>query len=312
MKPLHLLVPVLLALCLGACRERPARFPVAQVQLTGATLVDNSLLGLGREQVQHQLLEVLERTERFELPDAKRALHTSPPWKLTLEVPFTREAQRESSPGTYAEVGASLVLEQSGSDGAPRYEVVGLGEMPVSSQAGPDARREALRAALASALVQVAEAAVLQLSAVERPNDALVKDLQAGDPRVREFALRVLADRRQPQAAPLLIERLQDGDPLAVRRAIGALVEMRTPEAVSALIELSRGKDLGFQQEILFALGEIGGDEAEAYLYTVSQGHDQASVRAAARDALDSLHTARKLHSGARGEGRAAQRNPPR
>jgi hypothetical protein len=310
MKPLALLVPLLLAL--GACRERPARFPVAKVQLTGVTLVDNSLLGLGREQVQARLLEVLERTERFELPGEKPALRTSPPWTLTLEVPFTREAQREGSTRTFAEVGASLVLEQRGSDGAPRYEVVGLGEMPIGTQDGTDARREALRAALASALVQVAEAAVLQLSAVERPNDALVQDLRATDPRVREFALRVLADRRQPAAAPLLIERLHDGDPVAVRQAIGALVEMRTPEAVGALIELGRGKDLGFQQEILFALGEIGGEEAEAYLYTVAQGHDQPAMRAAAQDALDTLHTSRKLGLEARGGGRAAQRAAPR
>ncbi len=310
MKPLALLVPLLLAL--GACKERPARFPVAQVEVASTTLADNAQLGLGREQVDEQLREVLERTGRFQLPGSRRALNTSPPWTLTLEVPFTREAQREGSSHTYAEVGVSLLLEQSGSDGAPRYEVVGLGEMPIAPGAGPDARREALRGALASALVQVAEAAVLHLNAAGRPDEALVQDLRAQDPRVREYALRVLADRRHPEAAPLLIERLQDGDPVAVRRAIGALVEMRTPEAVSALIELARGKDLGFVAEILFALGEIGGDEAEAYLYTVAQGHDQPALRAAARDALETLHSARKLSLESRSAGRAAQRGPPR
>lgn len=309
MKPLILLVPLLL---LGACRERPAPFPVAQVQLTGVTLTDNSMLGLGREQVQAHLLEVLERTGRFQLPGSRRALNTAPPWTLTLEVPFTREAQREGSPGIVAEVGASLVLEQRASDGAPRYEVVGLGEMPIGAHAGPDGRREALRAALASALNQLADAAVLQLTAVERPSEGLVQDLRAPDPRVREFALRVLADRRHPEAAPLLIERLQDGDLLAVRRAIGALVEMRTPEAVSALIELGRGKEPSFLQEILFALGELGGDEAEAYLFTVSQGHDQPAIRAAARDALETLHASRRLGLEARGDRRAAQRAPTR
>ena len=307
MKPLALLVPLLL---LGACRERPVRFPVAQVQLNGVTLADNSLLGLGREQVQAHLVEVLQRTGRFQLPGDKRALNTVPPWTLTLEVPFTREAQREGSTGVYAEVGASLVLQQRGAEGAPRYEVVGLGEMPIGVHAGPDARREALRAALASALSQLADAAVLQLMAVERPSEGLVEDLRATDPRVREFALRVLADRRHPQAAPILIERLQDSDPIAVRRAIGALVEMRTPQAVSALIELGRGKDPGFLQEILFALGELGGDEAEAYLFTVSQGHDQPAIRAAARDALETLHTSRKLGLEARGDRRAAQGAP--
>jgi hypothetical protein len=310
MKPLALLIPLLLAL--GACRERPARFPVAQVEVAGTTLADNGLLGLEREQVEARLHEVLERTGRFQLPGAKRGLKTAPPWTLTLEIPFTREAQREGSPQIFAEVGASLLLEQSGSDDAPRYEVVGLGERALGPDAGPDARREALRAALASALVQVADAAVLHLNAAQRPDEALVADLRAQDPRVREYALRVLADRRHPEAAPLLIERLQDGDPVAVRRAIGALVEMRTAEAVSALIELARGKELGFVAEILFALGEIGGAEAEAYLYTVAQGHDQPAVRAAAQDALETLHTSRKLSLEARGDGRAAQRSPSR
>ena len=36
------------------------------------------------------------------------------------------------------------------------------------------------------------------------------RTLQASDPRVREFALRTLAERRHPAAAPLLIEQLKD------------------------------------------------------------------------------------------------------
>ncbi len=249
-------------LLLGACRNQGARYPVEEVRLSGATLTDNSLLALGPDQVRELLRQQLEVTQRFE-PTEGKSLGQNRPWRLTLELPFTREVLKDDGQHTYAEVGATLVLERFGGELPERYEVVGLGEIRLDSET-PEARRKALRAALEAALRQVSESAVLQLSALERNNSALVQDLQATDPRVREFALRTLAERRHPAATPLLIEQLKSNDADTVRRAIGALVEMRAASAVPALIELARGKDVGFLQEIVFALGEIGGSEAEA------------------------------------------------
>jgi HEAT repeat protein len=159
----------------------------------------------------------------------------------------------------------------------------------------PAGRQAAMRVALQSVLRQVTEAAVLQLGALERSDEALVQDLRADDSRIREFALRTLAERQHPAAAPLLIERLKEAtDAEGVRKTMGALVEMKARVAVPVLIDLSRGRDVGFVQEIVFAVGEIGGPEAEAYLYTVAQGHDAPAVQEAAQQALETLYASRK------------------
>jgi HEAT repeat protein len=142
---------------------------------------------------------------------------------------------------------------------------------------------------LETSLKDAVAAAHLQLAALDKPDPELLKDVSSTDARVREFAIRILSDRKNPGVADALLEQLKGDDPDQIRRAMGALVELKERRAVPPLIDLARGKDLGFLREILFALGEIGGEEAEAYLYTVSEGHDQPAIRQAARQALDDL-----------------------
>jgi hypothetical protein len=291
MKPALLLTACVLLL--GACRSQAPRYPVEEIRLSGETLTDNSQLALGEAQVQELFSKALKSSKRFDLMEDGRPREVRP-WRMTLELPFTREVLKDDGKHTYAEVGATLVLERFGGELPERYEVVGLGEVRVEADT-PEARRKALITALEAAMKQVSESAVLQLTALDRDNAGLLQDLQTTDPRIREFALRTLAERRHPAAAPLLIEQLKSSDADTVRRAIGALVEMRAPNAVPALIDLARGKEVGFLQEIVFALGEIGGTEAEAYLYTVAQGHDQPAIQEAAQQALDTLYASRKL-----------------
>jgi len=291
MKPALLLTACVLLL--GACRSQAPRYPVEEVRLSGETLTDNSQLGMGEEQVRALFSQALKDSKRFDLLEDGRPKDLRP-WRLTLELPFTREVLKDDGRHTYAEVGATLVLERFGGELPESYEVVGLGEIKVEADS-PAARRKALHAALEAAMRQVSESAVMQLSALDRDDPGLLQDLQSSDARVREFALRTLASRGHPAAAPLLIEQLKSNDADTVRRAIGSLVEMRAPAAVPALIDLSRGKEVGFLQEIVFALGEIGGAEAEAYLYTVAQGHDQPAIQAAAQQALDTMYASRKL-----------------
>jgi hypothetical protein len=301
------LLITLVALMLGACRSREPRFPVERVSLKGATVVDNGLLGQAPSEVHELFSETLRDSHHFELLEegVKKGKGEKGGWLLTLELPFTRESLRDGSAYSFAEVGATLELERRGEEGVQHYQVVGLGEVRVETKDAP-ARRKALREALKRALTQVAEAAGMQLSAADREDAALLQDLQSQDDRVREFALRVLADRRNPAAAPLLIRQLQDEDPQLVRQAIGALVEMKARDAVPALIELVKDREIGFVQEVVFAIGEIGGTEAEAYLFTVAQGHDQPDVQAAARQALDTLYASHKLTTPeARGTDRA-------
>jgi hypothetical protein len=289
------LLILLVALVLGSCRSRESRFPVENVSLQGATLVDNGLLGWAVSDVQTLFSDTLRDSHRFELlEEDEKGRREKQAWSLTLELPFTREALKDGSAYSFAEVGASLTLERGGGESVQSYEVVGLGEVRVEGK-GPEARREALREALRRALAQVTAAAALQLKAADREDAALLRDLRSQDERVREFALRVLADRRNPAAAPLLVRRLQDEDPEVVRKSMGARVEMKALTAVPALIELVKDQEIGFVQEVVFAIGEIGGVEAEAYLFTVAQGHDQPDVQAAAQQALDTLYASRKL-----------------
>jgi HEAT repeat protein len=301
------LLPFLLALLLlGACRSREPCFPVEHVSLQGATVIDNGLLGWSASDIQVLFSDVLRDSRRFELLAEEAPERRDPgPWSFTLELPFTREALKDGSAYSFAEVGATLVMERRVGEGTQRYQVVGLGEVRVDSK-DPEARRKALREALRRGLAQVTDAAGLQLAAAERPDGALVMDLQSPDERVREFALRVLAERRNPAAAPLLIRQLQDEELQVARQAMGALVEMKERTAVPALIDLVKERELGFMQEVVFAIGEIGGEEAEAYLFTVAQGHDQPDVQAAAQQALDTLYAAHKLATPeARGTDRA-------
>jgi hypothetical protein len=290
---------------LGACRSQAPRYPVAPVEVSGTTVRDNALLGLAPEGVATLFTEALKSSGRFDsqAEDAPREVR---PWRLTLDVPFTREVLKDGDPRSFAEVGASLTLERFGGDLPQHYEVVGLGEAPVEKDS-PAGRQEAMRVALQSVLRQVTDSAVLQLAALERTDDALVQDLRADDARLREVALHTLADRQHPAAAPLLIEQLKDAtDADSLRKTMGTLVEMKARTAVPVLIDLARGKELGFVQEIVFAVGEIGGPEAEAYLYTVAQGHDAPAVQAAAQQALDTLYASRKHTTAeARGPGHA-------
>jgi hypothetical protein len=299
------LLILLVALILGSCRSREARLPVEHVSLKGATLVDNSLIGWAASDVHALFIDTLRDSRRFELlEEDEQGRRVKEAWSLTLELPYTREALKDGSAYTLAEVGVTLSLERRGVEPVRNYEVVGLGEVRVEGKK-PEARRDALREALRRALTQVTAAAVLQMTAADREDAALLQDLQSQDERVREFALRVLADRRHPAAAPLLVRRLQDEDPKVVRQSIGALVEMKAHVAVPALIDLMKDRELGFVQEVVFAIGEIGGVEAEAYLFTVAQGHDQPDVQAAAQQALDTLYSSRKLTAPeARGEDR--------
>ncbi|KFA92250.1 HEAT repeat domain-containing protein [Archangium violaceum] len=303
------LLIVLMAVMLGACRSREPSFPVARISIQGATLVDNGLIGWASPDVQELLARTLRDSRRFELLEAGDKGGKDPraqnAWSLTLELPFTREALKDGSAYSFAEVGVTLSMERQGEESDQRYQVVGLGEVRVERK-DAETRREALREALRRALTHVTQAAVLQLAAVERPDAALVQDLKSQDDRVREFALRVLAERRHPAAAPLLIRQLGEDDPQMVRQAIGALSEMKSREAVPALIDLVKDREVRFVQEVVFAIGEIGGPEAEAYLFTVAQGHDQPDVQAAAQRALDTLLASRKLSAPeARGKDRA-------
>src|SRR5260370_21373370 len=248
-----------------ACKE--PKHVVGQVGIAEETLRGNPMLGMSAAQVNELFLHKLSQGP-FDLPSGSaRTRSGEAPIGITLEIAFTREAQKEGREGTFAEVGAQLTIRRRETDGTASYEVVGVGESKLESE-DPQSRRSAMRLALSSALDQVTGLAHLQLAAIEKSDSALVKDLAAKDPRAREFAVRVLSARKNPAVEHALIDKLQGSDPDAVRRAIGALVELKNAGAVPSLIDLAKGKDPNFVREIIFSFGEIGSERAQAYLYT--------------------------------------------
>lgn len=276
----------LLLLLVAGCNRGP-KHHVDRVRVTGPTVSDNALIALDSDGVQALFEEKLAANSHFVFKPEKPTPTRSVDFKV--ELSYTREAQKHGRKGTWAEVGATAeVKRKSKGEEARHDEVAGNGEVEIKGDS-PEARRKAVQAALDEALEQLVVSSDLMLSAYAKPDKALVGDLKSEDKRVSEFALRALAERRNPVVADALIEKLKSNDGIEVRRAIGALVELREPKAVPVMIDLARNRDASFLREIVFALGAIGGEEAEAYLFTVAQGHDQPEVQAAAEQAMAEL-----------------------
>jgi hypothetical protein len=285
-------------LALAAC-SRAERHPVTRLEVQGATVEDNALLGLDGAEVDALFRDALRRHGRFELdPPARPADGRAV--TMVLEIPFTRESVKAGRAGSWAEVGVRLALRRKVESVGHRYDVTGLGEVEV--QQGD--RHRAMRRALEKALAAVAEAAHLQLQALTRPDGELLAELNGRGPG-RDYALRVLAERQNPAVAEALIDRVKnDEDPDRVREAMGALAEMREARAVRPLIEATRGREPAFVREVVFALAQIGGQEAMAYVFTVAQGHDDPAVRDAANKALHELEQRERAQAAREGKER--------
>lgn len=263
------------ALAFGCSKaERPV-FDKVQLELAGDD--DASILGQTDAQVKAQLVTALKAVGFSAAADVKEPKGV---WRVEAAVAL-QEVRAEGDPP--ARANAVLVLSRRDESGD--REVRGRGEAKVKGQS-LDERRDASRGAVELALKDAATQAALLLSLLPK-NDAELIAIKDG--RGRDFALSILAERRNPAALEPLIEKLKSDELDQVRRAIGGLLELRDVRAVPALIEASAAKDDMFQREIVFALGTLGGQEAEAYLQIVADGHDQPLMRASAQQALDEL-----------------------
>jgi hypothetical protein len=166
---------------------------------------------------------------------------------------------------------------------------------------GGRAPSDAWRAAVAAAANDAARGIALEFAAQGKKVAALVADLGSTDARVRDHAVRALADRRATEAVPALLDRLKDDDPDVVQRAVGALAQIGDPRAVGPLIDAAQRGDPGFTAQVARVVGDIGGPEAEGYLLTLASGHSDARVRRAARESLDAMAARRKTPAVAAG-----------
>ncbi len=194
---------------------------------------------------------------------------------------------------TAAQVAVAAVFQLKGKGLGSLASVSAHREVPLKGT-GPEDRREAMVHAVEGVLDDVAAEAGALIRASGQKDEELVKGLKSADERTRTYAVKVLADRKNPAAVAPLLEQLKSEDLDVVRAAIGALVELKDPRAVPVMIDASHARDNLFQREVVFALGAIGGEEAEAYLFTMAQGHDEPVIRASAQQALDELKSREK------------------
>src|SRR5216683_38727 len=171
----------------------------------------------------------------------------------------------------------------------------GAGHAASAADAGTEAavRLAAFEGALRGALDDAARGLAWQLESRRKTDDELSRDLGDGDPRVRDYAIRALADRRSPAVVPQLIARLEDDNPAVALRAVGALVAIGDRRAVEPLIEMTRKRPPQLVAQVLYALASLGGPTAEAFLYTLESGSPDDEVRHAATEALAELRRKR-------------------
>jgi hypothetical protein len=238
-------------------------------------------LGLDRDELRRTALEAFAGTPGF------RAGPGEPGAKdRRCRATFSLLDARARPAAAGAEVEVLVSLEVDVADGPEGLrEVVRNAE---TLRPGDDPRA-GLRRALGGAAGRAAAGLALALAEASKPDAEVLRDLESADPKVRDLAVQVLAERRNPAALPGLVARLKDPDPELVDRAVGALARLRDPRAVPPLIELTRRREGAYVAQLVRIVGDIGGADAEAWLETLRAGHPDEEVRDAAARALADL-----------------------
>jgi hypothetical protein len=287
--PLRLLIACAVTLGGGAaCKAAPPRQSVERIAVAetdGAMLLES--LGVSRAEVQRAAVEAVRASATFgpPVPEGVAARR----WLGRVVV-----HRADSSGSGHGLVQVILTVELSPQDGGGTLRETSRAVEPI----GPEARglRTALARATAEALSRALAGFAMLLEAERKPDAGLIADLSAPDARVRDSAIRVLADRRNAAAVPALVERLADPDPEVAERAIGALGQIGDPAAVTPLVRLAQRRQGPSVARLARIIGDIGGPDARAYLVTLASGHPEPMVRSAAQQALDEM-TAREEES---------------
>jgi hypothetical protein len=285
-----------LAVAAAACRPSASSgaLVVGQISVSDAALAGKPEIAESADNLRKEVRAALEASGRFRVREGG-------PVRIQLDI---GRAQRALAPPAAYDPGKPLV-EQEVADVAVSLEMTSTGPQAeverlvaegsarrpthADDSLDPGARHAAFDAALEAALRDAVAALDQQIEARNKTDDALLKDLTAADPRTRDYAIRVLAERRSPAAVPHLIARLQDPNADVARRAVGALIGIGDRRAVSPLIEMTRHRRAEDAGPILYAIASLGGPEAEAFLFTLESGAPDEETRRAAKDAYGDL-----------------------
>lgn len=274
---------------LAICTCRPfSRPPVVNSLVVNTGLFKTKLQGAGLQldDVRREVREAL-REAGFAVPQREEP-QSAGGYRITVSMVDVRQVHRAPLDGpTGAEESRSEVLVELRLVSLQTTEVTlrataGWSELARFDEPAVAALHRAVRNASRRAAVDL----LLGVTESAKPDGEIVADLESVDSRVRDQAIQVLAERKNPKAVPALIARLRDPDPALVERAVGALAQIRDPRAVEPLIELSHRREGPFVAQLAWIIGDIGGADAEAYLLTLASGHPEALVRQAAKQAL--------------------------
>jgi hypothetical protein len=290
-------LPIWVGLLLAAACKPAApsgALQVGQLSVSETGLAGKPEISESAAQLRKELQMALERTGRFTLradgPVSIR-MEIDRAQRVFAPVPLVEEGKSPPE-REMAEVGINLEMTSTGPQGdVDRLLAEGEARRPTNADdtLDPAARHAAFDAALDAAIQEAVLALKEQIDARRKPDDKLIADLSSPDPRVRDYAIRVLADRRSPAAVPQLIARLEDPNPDVARRAAGALIAVGDRRAVPALIEITRKRRPEDVGPILYAIGSLGGPEAEAFLFTLESGSPEEEIRRAAQGAYADL-----------------------
>jgi hypothetical protein len=296
---------------LACARKGAAPVTIGRLTISDANLGDNGL-AIGRGEFEDRLQEALEKAGRYTAlaPNQKPSAGTQT-YRCRAEVLLVREREEASDAGALREIEVGVAVQLHPLTGEANSLRAETSAQRLFAAGDHDARRIAVRGALAAALRSAADDLLIQVDSVGKTDTALIADLGAKDARVRDCAVRQLADRHNPAAVPALIERLKDSDRQVVLRAMGALEALRDQRAVKPLIELTEHQDPTFVAQVAYVIGSIGGSEAEAFLYTLQNGSTDPQVRVAAAEASAELRQQRAIR-GEDVEAGADSGHPPR
>jgi hypothetical protein len=267
-----------------ACRSQPQRAIDRIVVAETDASAQIRRFGISEAEIGAAAVQALAERAGFLPPDARAPDGTD---HRLLRVVVDHATARATGPGGAAGARVAITLELSGSAGLSPVRESGVAEAAI--RPGEVGMGGAFVRAMREAAADAAGAVSQRFTDGKKSDDALVRELQSPSPRVRDQAVRALADRRNPAAVPGLIEQLSSEDPRAADRAIGALAEIGDRRAVPALIELGHrrgGRDLA---QIARIVGDLGGPDARSWLDTLAIGHEDGEVRAAASEALGDL-----------------------
>lgn len=227
-------------------------------------------------------------------------------YKLLVEVQVL-EARGDGERLLRALVSARLLRAGTGADEPPlRSEAIAERELAGGQRADEALVRAHVERAVDDVVDGLGRLVRLRLGGSEERLAALRSD----DAELRREAARVVGERKERAAVPVLLPMLKDERPEYRDLALGALIEIGDPAAARPIAEMARLGDAAQVPRIIDAMASLGGGEARAYLEFVISAHDDEEMRSLARAALVRLD-AREGRGGAAGPPAAPWRSAP-